>query len=43
MTVGPDSAVHTVGRTLSPDFPTATPLQAELQDDDYGSFLTTLG
>jgi hypothetical protein len=43
VTVGPDSAVHTVGRTLSPDFPTVAPVQAELQDEDYDTFLTTLG
>jgi hypothetical protein len=43
VTVGPDSAVHVVGRTLSPDFPTAAPLQPELRDDDYDTFLTSLG
>jgi hypothetical protein len=41
--VGPDSAVHAVGRTLSPDFPVLAPLQPELQDEDYDAFLTSLG
>jgi Beta-propeller repeat len=40
--VGTDT-VSSVGRTLSPDFPTANPVQAELQDDDYDAFLVTLG
>jgi Beta-propeller repeat len=42
VTVGPEGDVETVGRTLSPDFPTVEPVQAELQDDDYDAFLTTL-
>jgi hypothetical protein len=43
VTVGRDGAVHAVGRTLSPDFPTVDPLQPELQDDDYDAFLSSLG
>ena len=43
VTVGPDSAVHAVGRTLSPDFPVLAPLQPDLQDQDYDAFLTSLG
>jgi hypothetical protein len=42
VTVGADSAVHAVGRTLSPDFPVRSPLQPELQDADYDAFLTSL-
>jgi hypothetical protein len=42
VTVGPDSAVHAVGRTLSPDFPVQSPLQAELRDQDYDAFLVSL-
>jgi hypothetical protein len=42
VTVGPDSAVHAVGRTLSPDFPVRAPVQPELQDADYDAFLTSL-
>jgi hypothetical protein len=42
VTVGPDSAVHAVGRTLSPDLPVLSPLQAELQDADYDAFLVSL-
>lgn len=42
VTVGADGAVSVTGRTLSPDFPTANPLQAELRDEDYDAFLTTL-
>jgi hypothetical protein len=35
--------VSAVGRTLSPDFPTAAPIQPQLRDDDYDAFLATLG
>jgi len=35
--------ISAVGRTLSPDFPTAAPIQPQLQDDDYDAFLATLG
>lgn len=40
--VGDDGSVHAVGRTLSPDFPTVAPLQAELRDADYDAFVHTL-
>ena len=33
--------VDVVGRTLSPDFPTAAPFQAALKDDDYDAFVAT--
>ena len=42
VTIG-SGTVSAVGRTLSPDFPTATPIQGELRDDDYDAFLVTLG
>jgi Beta-propeller repeat len=42
VTVGAEGAVSVTGRTLSPDFPTEDPIQAELRDDDYDAFLTTL-
>jgi outer membrane protein assembly factor BamB len=43
VTVGTDGTVSVTGRTLSPDFPTRDPIQAELRDEDYDAFLTTLG
>jgi hypothetical protein len=42
VTVG-KGTVSTVGRTLSPDFPTVAPVQGELEDDDYDAFLSTIG
>jgi hypothetical protein len=42
VTVGADGAVSLTGRTLSPDFPVAEPIQGELRDEDYDAFLTTL-
>jgi hypothetical protein len=42
VTVGPGT-VSAVGRTLSPDFPTVAPVQADLEDDDYDAFLSTIG
>jgi hypothetical protein len=42
VTVDRDGVVHSVGRTLSPDFPTVAPVQPDLQDDDYDAFLATL-
>jgi hypothetical protein len=43
VTVDAGGVPHVVGRTLSPDFPTVAPLQAELQDEDYDEFLSSLG
>jgi len=43
VTVGTDGTVSVTGRTLSPDFPTRKAIQAELRDEDYDAFLTTLG
>jgi Beta-propeller repeat len=43
VTVSTDGAVSVTGRTLSPDFPTKGAIQAELRDEDYDAFLTTLG
>lgn len=42
VTVSTDGAVHVTGRTLSTDFPTKSPLQDELQNEDYDVFVTTL-